>query len=138
MDRKKTYQFEKISLDQVDRNFDLLCLNRLDPKRYPYLLESVAGGTVNSRFSILFSFPQSTHVLDSEGKINGKKGDFLEVVNKLWMKERVDSDERSDLPFTGGWFVYLGYELVGQIESGLNLPESKNQLPVALLSLIHI
>ena len=109
-------------------------LNRLDPKRYPYLLESVAGGTANSRFSILFSFPQSTHVLDSEGKINGKKGDFLEVVNKLWMKERVDSDERSDLPFTGGWFVYLGYELVGQIESGLNLPESKNQLPVALIS----
>ena len=134
MNHKKTYQFEKISLGKIDRDFDLLHLNRLDPKRYPYLLESVAGGTANSRFSILFSFPQNIHILDSKGKIDGKKEDFLEVVNQLWMKEREESDERDDLPFTGGWFVYLGYELVGQIESGLNLPTSKNQLPVAFIS----
>ena len=97
MNHKKTYQFEKISLGIIDRDFDLLHLNRLDPKRYPYLLESVAGGTANSRFSILFSFPQNIHILDSKGKIDGKKEDFLEVVNQLWMKEREESDERDDL-----------------------------------------
>jgi len=134
LSRKKTYQFEKISLKKIDRDFDLLHLNRLDPNRYPYLLESVAGGTSNSRFSILFSFPQNIHVLDSKGNIDGKKEDFLEVVNNLWIKEREESDERDDLPFTGGWFIYLGYELAGQIESGLNLPASKHKLPVAFIS----
>lgn len=35
------------------------------------------------------------------------------------------------MPFTGGWFLYLGYELAQQIESGLHLPEAEDGLPVA-------
>jgi anthranilate synthase component 1 len=34
------------------------------------------------------------------------------------------------MPFRGGWFLFLGYELVGQIESGLGLSQSRG-LPVA-------
>ncbi len=30
-------------------------------------------------------------------------------------------DERASLPFTGGWLLYLGYELAGQIEPRLHL-----------------
>jgi anthranilate synthase component 1 len=35
------------------------------------------------------------------------------------------------LPFYGGWFVYLGYELAGQIEPRLRLPAAGDGLPVA-------
>jgi anthranilate synthase component 1 len=38
----------------------------------------------------------------------------------------------TSLPFTGGWFVYLGYELAGQIEPSLHLPEPQGALPVAI------
>jgi anthranilate synthase component 1 len=36
------------------------------------------------------------------------------------------------LPFTGGWFIYLGYELAGQIETCLQLPAAAADLPVAM------
>ncbi len=35
------------------------------------------------------------------------------------------------LPFHGGWVVYLGYELVGQIEPSLRLPSTRGAAPVA-------
>jgi anthranilate synthase component 1 len=34
------------------------------------------------------------------------------------------------LPFAGGWFLYLGYELAGQVEPSLRLPRSTR--PAAL------
>ncbi|HEX7128969.1 MAG TPA: aminodeoxychorismate synthase component I [Rhodanobacteraceae bacterium] len=40
---------------------------------------------------------------------------------------------KSRLPFTGGWLLYLGYELAGEIEPSLNLPRDPQQdMPVAL------
>jgi anthranilate synthase component 1 len=36
------------------------------------------------------------------------------------------------LPFRGGWFVYLGYELAAQIEPSLTLPPARSKLPTAL------
>jgi anthranilate/para-aminobenzoate synthase component I len=38
----------------------------------------------------------------------------------------------SDLPFTGGWFVYLSYELVGQIEPTLKKDLLLGDQPVAI------
>ena len=38
------------------------------------------------------------------------------------------------LPFHSGWFVYLGYELAGEIENRLRLPVAADQMPVALAS----
>jgi anthranilate synthase component 1 len=35
------------------------------------------------------------------------------------------------LPFTGGWFLYLSYELASQIEPSLHLPSADDGLPVA-------
>ena len=35
------------------------------------------------------------------------------------------------LPFHGGWGLYLGYELAGQIEPSLRLPPFRGALPVA-------
>ena len=39
--------------------------------------------------------------------------------------------DHPQLPFLGGWFVYLGYELAGEIEPTLNLPDSPDPLPTA-------
>ena len=36
---------------------DLADLHALNPARYPHLLESVAHGTPQARFDILFAFP---------------------------------------------------------------------------------
>ncbi|WP_455217772.1 aminodeoxychorismate synthase component I, partial [Kaarinaea lacus] len=35
-------------------------------------------------------------------------------------------------PFVGGWFLYLGYELAGQVEPTLVLPQAHDGLPAAL------
>ena len=37
----------------------------------------------------------------------------------------------SSLPFTGGWFAYLSYELIGQIELTLTDKLHKSKLPIA-------
>ena len=102
---------------------DLLALHAAFPDRYPHLLASNARGGVTSRYDILFACPQQTlfHSPDS---------DFLKTLDDQWQRERVESSH-SDLPFTGGWFVYLGYELAGDIEPNLKLPPAQDGLPVA-------
>ncbi|VAW84872.1 Para-aminobenzoate synthase, aminase component, partial [hydrothermal vent metagenome] len=44
-----------------------------------------------------------------------------------------DSDHAIELPFYGGWFLYLGYELASQVEPNLKLPMAgfAKQLPIA-------
>jgi anthranilate synthase component 1 len=39
--------------------------------------------------------------------------------------------QNTDLPFFGGWFLYLGYELANEIETSLRLPRAIDGLPVA-------
>ena len=49
---------------------------------------------------------------------------FLPALDRWWQRERVQAshDAAASVPFTGGWLVYLGYELAGQIEPRLRLP----------------
>lgn len=83
---------------------DALC--QLNAKRYPFLLESVNHNKDN-RYSILFAHPTEQIVLNDLDEF-----DFLST-----LESSVDTPTtESDLPFTGGWFVYLSYELIGQIE----------------------
>lgn len=86
---------------------DALC--QFDAKRYPFLLESVNHNQAN-RYSILFAHPTKEIVLN-----NLDEFDFLST-----LESSIDTPPiESDLPFTGGWFVYLSYELIGQIEDVL-------------------
>jgi anthranilate synthase component 1 len=109
---------------------DLLALHRLDAARYPHLLESAARGLASSdnRHDILFAFPGETLAPD-----NG----FLAAFDAAFLAEKIarDPDEAllADLPFRGGWFVYLGYELAGEIEPSLSLPSAKADAPAAVL-----
>lgn len=112
----------------VDAPVDFLALHRHNRARYPFLLESVARGTLHSRYDILFAFPQDSLVLANMGD-----DDFLASLDQLWAQERViASDREAQLPFRGGWFVYLGYELASQIEPRLHLPVGESRFPVAL------
>ncbi|MDJ0794421.1 MAG: aminodeoxychorismate synthase component I [Woeseiaceae bacterium] len=101
---------------------DLRQLHREHPARYPFLLQSTAHGGVLGRFDILFAFPDDTIVANAENR-------FLDDLDAAWQRERVPP-EHSELPFSGGWFVYLGYELAAQIETGLEL-HSDPVLPTA-------
>ncbi len=118
----------------VDKIFDPVDLHRLNPLRYPHLLQSAAHG----RYDILFAFPGPSLVLDNDGNLtappvtNAQKTDFLAAFDNWWQQERLATPCTSQLPFTGGWFVYLGYELAGQIEPCLQLPPSTGPLPVAM------
>jgi len=95
---------------------DLLALHQLNPQRYPFLLESVVAGHAHARFDILFAFPQQAIVLDAQYRlwIDGHKvshDDFLDQLDKSWQQGRQPRQTVIDIPFRGGWFVYLGYEL---------------------------
>ncbi len=119
----------------LEGDCDLLALHAAQPARYPCLLESVVHGTASARFDILFAFPGATLELTNPATLRGRavEGvDFLAQLDRWWSAERNPEDHaESTLPFRGGWFVYLGYELAAQIEPGLCLPEGETGLPVA-------
>ncbi|MDJ0748653.1 MAG: aminodeoxychorismate synthase component I [Woeseiaceae bacterium] len=92
---------------------DLRQLHREHPLRYPFLLQSTANGGTLGRFDILFAHPGDAIVADDDRR-------FLDELDARWQQEQVPQVQ-SELPFLGGWFVYLGYELADQIEPGLNL-----------------
>ena len=108
----KTIEIQKV---------DLASFCYLDNSRYPFLLESVNHND-NNRYSILFAFPGENIVLN-----NASDFDFL---NKLESKYKLNNTN-SDLPFCGGWFVYLSYELIGQIENILSADLHNSDLPIA-------
>jgi anthranilate synthase component 1 len=111
----------------VDPGFDLLDLHACHPQRYPHLLESAAHGD-NGRFDILFAFPADSIALRDIGAF-----DFLERLDATWRQSSSAVHvERGDLPFGGGWFIYLGYELAAQIEPQLRLPQPASRFPVAM------
>jgi hypothetical protein len=51
---------------------DLTGLSRLNPDRYPYLLQSVASAPSLARFDILFAFPGETLSLRQPGDLSGQ------------------------------------------------------------------
>ncbi len=129
-------------------DYDLLALHSGNPGRYPYLLESVAtaaeGQTGGESFDILFGFPGRTLLLDEHFSLHGAQGNerqqFLPALDEWWLSHRVAEDPLTVLPFHGGWFVYLGYELVQQIEPSIRatVPASgpvafATRIPVALV-----
>jgi anthranilate synthase component 1 len=121
---------------QINQPVDLLALHRQHPERYPYLLESVARGTPQARFDILFAFPGKTLTLRSPGEVyldeSRLAGGFLESLDDLWASEfQQITGTMEELPFRGGWFVYLGYELAAEIETSLRLPFKPGSLPIA-------
>ncbi len=140
--RKRSSVSPDYTCQTLEFSPDLLAVHRAYPQRYPCLLESVAYGTSQARYDILFAFPEDTLSLQSgerllrdDGRTN--VGDFLDEFERKW---RVTSaglptpyDPKPLVPFTGGWFVYLGYELAGQVEPKLRSVVTDPSLPVACM-----
>jgi anthranilate synthase component I len=112
----------------------LLALQWAHPGRYPVLLESTATGGTLGQFSILMASPGNRLDLSADGTLTGtapvqRNGTFLDALDQWWKARRLPPDA-SPLPFTGGWFLYLGYELAGQIEPALR-QQAHSSLPIA-------
>ncbi|MFT4178064.1 MAG: aminodeoxychorismate synthase component I [Thermomonas sp.] len=116
-------------------NFDLLSLHRLDPARYPVLLESSATGAHGQRDMLLVHDGEAV-ALHRDGEVRDQSGNvlegaFLDVLDAHWRAARIEHDDAAPL-FRGGWALLLGYELAAQVEPVLRLPDAEGGLPVAV------
>jgi anthranilate synthase component 1 len=121
-------------LGEVADPGDLLALHRVAPGRYPFLLESAASGTEQGRHDLLLGWQEAALVLDARGRLSGPgaaaDGDFLRALDRWWGSERSTTPAPWPLA-AGGWFLFLGYELAGQVEPVLRLGAPCG-MPVAL------
>jgi len=124
---------------------DLLSLQREQPDDFPFLLQSAvadAGQHDTARYDILFAFPSDSLQLTTDGRvlldgIETESHDFLKQLDRVWRQAAAHhSSIDNDIPFSGGWFLYLGYELAQQIEPRLKLPLAGNTLPIAVATRI--
>ena len=130
-------QCEGLEVRTLGGRHDLLALAAARPERYPGLFESAADGTAQARYDVLLAFPQETLALDGDGEVrNGHGqslgGSFLHALDAAWSRSRVEGRPGPDLPFHGGWLLYLGYELAAEIEPRLELAHPASGMPVAM------
>ena len=112
---------------------DLTAVAAALPSTYPYLLESAADGPLD-RYSLLLRTTGETLELGADGTLEGpgSGNGFLDRLEAWYRSEAVSEPQIAETPFVGGWFLYLGYELAGEIEPSLDLPPARDGLPVAL------
>ncbi len=96
------------------------------PERYPLLLESAADGPL-SQVSVLLAEPAAALWLEPDGGLRAtgfipQGSTFLGALEHWWQEER--STAVSELPFSGGWALFLGYELAAEVEPHLALPRT--------------
>ncbi len=120
----------------LPRDLSLIDLQRLSPGQYALLLESVADSKALSRWDFLFIANDEGLICDAEGKTRSFSGEeisgtFLDALDAVW-KNSPKQESGSEIPFRGGWALFLSYELAGQVEPRLNLPRSNDPLPMAL------
>ena len=117
-------QTESWSLGDIATD-ELLALHHAFPERYPYLLESSASSLEGNNQDLLLAFPQSQlnlyaqHGLSIPPELSGAAtDDFLAALDQWWQQQRIAEIQQAH-KFSGGWFLYLSYELAGQIEPKL-------------------
>lgn len=115
---------------------DPLDLHRLDPQRYPVLLESSSGGAQGRR-DLLLAHAGEGFALHRDGVVRTLagapvQGRFLDVLDAQWAASRGSAGGDEAVPFRGGWALLLGYELAAQVEPVLRMPPAEGGLPVAL------
>lgn len=111
---------------QVFSDIDLLDCHAANPTRYPFLLESNGVQSSDNSVDILFGFPgeviESTDLNDEQ---------FFSQFDQSFNQNKKTLRHHENLPFTGGWFVFLSYELVGSIEKKLSDLKVDENLPLA-------
>jgi anthranilate synthase component I len=99
-----------------------------NPQQYPLLLDSATAGPLGHA-SLLLASPSAALWLDREGRLGSHgitpQGEgFLAALENWWRSEclPVTGEKGAPALFSGGWAVFLGYELAGEIEPNLALP----------------
>ncbi|HJU50154.1 MAG TPA: chorismate-binding protein, partial [Pseudogulbenkiania sp.] len=107
--------------ERLDVSPDLLALHAADRAHFPYLLMSSG----EQGWDMLFALPGETRLFH-----DGEGGAFLDAVRAI-TPQPVDNPQR--LPFVGGWFVFLGYDLLSEFEPSVpaGVPDS---FPLAALA----
>ena len=100
---------------------DLLALHAADRGRFPYLMQS--SGDIG--WDMLMALPQERRIYGE-----GEGAAFLDAVRAL-PREAVVVNPHG-LPFTGGWFVYMGYDLLSEFEPSVPAAIS-DSFPLAAL-----
>ncbi|HEY7906582.1 MAG TPA: aminodeoxychorismate synthase component I [Wenzhouxiangella sp.] len=96
------------------------------PNEWRFLLASESGADVcSARWSLLLRHTGEEIIHGDTDPPN-----FLDQLQDSLDRSARPFDE-TDLPFWGGWFVYLGYEVAAEIEPSLELPASPDSLPRA-------
>ncbi len=118
---------------KLAHSWSLLDIHRRQPDLWPFLLASSARAGAHGRWSMLLHHKSGEQLLlDEQSGLSGPGTSelFLERLRE-WTGSPQPHPKAVDLPFFGGWFIYLGYELIGQIEPKLQLPAAGDGLPVA-------
>ena len=115
---------------------DLLALHRAWPQRYPMLLESAASGGRQACWDILHVHDGDGIMLDYEHHLRTLGGEsldggFLAALDAQW-RAAGPIPAHGELPFQGGWALYLGYELAAEVEPILRLPPASGRAPIAM------
>lgn len=141
----KTRQLSSVLANSAQSCASILsAFNRYNAKRYPYLLSSSAVKKNNTQYDILIAFPQYDLTLHADKSLSCSNPDiplqdnFFDSLESLLCNNTADNatDNTIDnaLPFTGGWFVYLAYEMAEQIEPCLCMPALPANQPLAVAS----
>lgn len=101
---------------------DLAALAAHHPERYPYALRTGGRGG----WDLLFACPQDVRVY-SLGD-----GGVLAALAESWAQ--TPREEATPLPFCGGWFLYLGYEILEEIEPRVPARPPSQAFPLAVLA----
>lgn len=112
----------------------LAALAAAHPQRYPIVLDSAAEGPL-AHHSLLAAFPRASLVKAPDGSLLADglpleciRDGFLDSL-RAWMAREAVPETSHSLPFRGGWFVYLGYEMAAEVEPRLQVPTG--DLPLA-------
>lgn len=128
-------------LRQLNNCPDLFDLVEHNPERYPFLLENSGETSELGCYDILFAFPgvrlsalPDGSLLHDGGNLGEKPFlDQLDAIYRQW-ENHTDLARDSGLPFCGGWFIYLGYELAAEIEPVLASSLHQPELPRAIMT----
>jgi anthranilate synthase component 1 len=97
------------------------------PERYPLLLDSATAGPL-SEASVLLAQPRAALWLTADGELQSSGvtvhgTGFLEALENWWRAESLPGPPAA-LPFSGGWALFLSYELAQEVEPHLKLPRT--------------
>jgi anthranilate synthase component 1 len=120
----------------------LTVLATMSPEQFPVLLDSAAQGPL-ARYSMAMFEPRAALLRDAQGRVTGSgfapgSGGFLDNLGYWLRRESTVRDPRKPLPFLGGWFVYLSYEMAQEIEPVLKLPAASGPYTAFALRVEHL